>query len=251
LRRLAQLGTAGVGDLRVRHPRVGRARLLLDVTATLQAFEQARDPGRREQHALGEVDAAKRTVLGARQVEEHLVVADRQPVLALQLRRKLARDRRVGAQERDPGLEVRVDGGSHFLVLSRVARVWAGPNGEMRWMVGLSLSRVLAIGGLAAAAAGVLIAVSRGLQAGTTVTSGVAAAEAVQAKPVHHTVRIDGATIRVTKKPTGSVCYSAPHGVSDCASSLGAEQVSYASGHAGKRLVVAGVAGAHVKAVIV
>lgn len=117
--------------------------------------------------------------------------------------------------------------------------------------MGLSLSRVLAIGGLAAAAAGVLIAVSRGLQAATTVTSGVAAAEAVQAKPVHHTVRIDGATIRVTKKPTGSVCYSAPHGVSDCASSLGAEQVSYASGHAGKRLVVAGVAGAHVKAVIV
>jgi hypothetical protein len=83
------------------------------------------------------------------------------------------------------------------------------------------------------------------------VTSGVAAAEAVQAKPVHRTVRIDGAAIRVTKKPSGAVCYAAPHGISGCASSLGAEQVSYASGHAGKRLVLAGVAGAHVKAVIV
>ena len=44
--------------------------------------------------------------VGVRQVQQHLVVVQRQAVLALQLRGQLARDRRVRAQERDPGLEL-------------------------------------------------------------------------------------------------------------------------------------------------
>ena len=55
---------------------------------------------------LGEVDAAHHAALGVREVEEHLVVVQRQAVLALQLRGELARDRRVRAEERDPGLEL-------------------------------------------------------------------------------------------------------------------------------------------------
>ena len=46
-----------------------------------------------------------RPSVGAREVQEHLVVVQRQAVPALQLRRQLARDRGVRAQERDPGVE--------------------------------------------------------------------------------------------------------------------------------------------------
>jgi len=41
-----------------------------------------------------------------RQVQQHLVVVQRQAVLALELDRELARDRGMRAQERDPGLEL-------------------------------------------------------------------------------------------------------------------------------------------------
>ena len=55
---------------------------------------------------LGEVDAAQHASLGVREVQQHLVVVQRQPVLALELRGQLARDRGVRAQERDPGVEL-------------------------------------------------------------------------------------------------------------------------------------------------
>lgn len=102
---------------------------------------------------------------------------------------------------------------------------------------------MLALAGLAAAVAGGFVAVSRGLGAARA-TSGVAA-EALSVQ----TVRIDGAAIRITTKPSGSVCYSAPH-VSDCASSLADDALSYATAHTGGRVVLAGVAGTKVKAVI-
>ena len=104
---------------------------------------------------------------------------------------------------------------------------------------------MLALAGLAAAVAGGFIAVSRGLGAARA-TSGVAGAEAVS---VRRTVHIDGAAIRITKKPSGSVCYAAPH-VSDCASRLADDALSYATAHTGGHVVLAGVAGTKVKAVI-
>ena len=55
---------------------------------------------------LGEIDAPQPAALGVREVQQHLVVVQRQAVLALQLRRELAGDRRVRAQERNPGLEL-------------------------------------------------------------------------------------------------------------------------------------------------
>ncbi|HEV2592336.1 MAG TPA: hypothetical protein VGU02_10635 [Gaiellaceae bacterium] len=102
--------------------------------------------------------------------------------------------------------------------------------------------------GLAAGAAGVFLAVASALGAPTT-TSGVAAAHATTLQAVTHTVRIGATRVKVTTKPSGSVCYSAP-GVSGCASSLADGQLSYATGHAGKRVVLAGVTGAGVKGVI-
>ena len=61
---------------------------------------------------LRKVDAAHPAALGVRQVQEHLVVVQRQAVLALQLRGELARDRRVGAEEGDPALELERYAGS-------------------------------------------------------------------------------------------------------------------------------------------
>lgn len=109
-------------------------------------------------------------------------------------------------------------------------------------------SRGLVFGALAAGAAGVVVAVSSGLGAATT--GGVAAAQAVEIKTVKQSVRIDGTTVRITKKPSRAVCFAAPH-AGACAASLGASELAYATGHSGKRLVIAGVAGTGVKAVIV
>lgn len=105
----------------------------------------------------------------------------------------------------------------------------------------------MVFGGLAAGAAGVFVAVSSGLGAATT--SGVAAAEAVRVQTVKHTVHIDGTAVRVTKKPSGAVCFTAPH-AADCAPRLGSTQLAYATGRDGRRVVLAGVAGPGVKAVI-
>jgi hypothetical protein len=114
-------------------------------------------------------------------------------------------------------------------------------------MVALSRSRGLVFGGLAAAAVGVFLAVSSGLGAATT--GGVAAAQAVRIQAVTHMVHIDGAAVRVTQKPNGAVCFTAPH-ASDCATSLGASQLAYATGRSGKHVVLAGVVGSSVRAVI-
>ena len=114
-------------------------------------------------------------------------------------------------------------------------------------MVNVSRSRGLVFGGLAAAAVGVVLAVSNGLGAGTT--GGVAAAQAVRVQTVTHTVHVDGAAVKVTQKPSGAVCFAAPH-ASGCAASLGASQLAYATGRSGKHVVLAGVIGSSVKAVI-
>jgi hypothetical protein len=103
-------------------------------------------------------------------------------------------------------------------------------------------------GALAALATAVFVAVASGLSSATA-TSGVAAAQAVRLQTVRHSVHIDGNVVRVTSKSTGAVCFAAPH-ASSCASTLGDNQLSYATGKAGKRVVLAGVAGAGVKAVI-
>ena len=47
-----------------------------------------------------------RSALGVRQVQQHLVVVQRQAVLALELGRELAGDRGVCAQERNPAVEL-------------------------------------------------------------------------------------------------------------------------------------------------
>jgi streptogramin lyase len=107
----------------------------------------------------------------------------------------------------------------------------------------MSRSRALAFGGVAAVAVGVVVAVS---SAFSSASSGVAAAEATSTT---RTVHVGGATVRVTQKPNGAVCFSGP-GAASCASSLADSQLAYATGRIGGRVVLAGVAGAHVKAVI-
>lgn len=107
----------------------------------------------------------------------------------------------------------------------------------------VSWSRVLAFGGLAAVGVGVWIAVA---SAPGTPSSGVAGAEATQ---VTHTVRVGGVDVAVTAKPSGSVCFSAPH-VSGCTTSLPTGRLGYATGLDGGRVVLAGVAGTGVRAVI-
>ena len=103
-------------------------------------------------------------------------------------------------------------------------------------------------GALAAVGAGVVFAIARALGAAST-TSGVAAANATRLHTVTHVVRIDGNRITMTSKPSGAVCYSAP-GAKGCAARLTDAQLSYATGHSGKRIVLTGVAGPRVKAVI-
>lgn len=112
----------------------------------------------------------------------------------------------------------------------------------------VSRSRVEVFGALAATVTAVIFAVASGLASGTA-TSGVAAADATRLHTVTHDVRIDGSTITVTSKPSGSVCFKAP-AASGCASRLTDAQLSYDTGRSGKRIVLAGIAGPGVKAVI-
>jgi hypothetical protein len=114
-------------------------------------------------------------------------------------------------------------------------------------LVELSRSRAQVFGALAAVAVGVFVAIASALSASST--SGVAAAQAVRLHAVTRTVRIDGAGLKVTRNPSGSVCYSAPH-VSGCAPSLAGGRLAYATGRSGSRTVLAGIAGPGVKAVI-
>jgi hypothetical protein len=111
----------------------------------------------------------------------------------------------------------------------------------------MSRSRLLAFGGVVAVAVGVVVAVANAFATASSVpAAGVLAAEAAS---VSKSVSVGGATVRVTQKPSGAVCYSAP-GLSSCASSLADSQLSYATGRLHGRIVVGGVAGAKVTAVI-
>jgi hypothetical protein len=101
-----QLRLAVLGQLRVRDARVGRAGFLAYVAGALEPLQQARDPRGGQHDLLGEVDPPHAAVRGAREVQEHLVVVQRQPMLTLQLRGELARDRGMGAQERDPAVQL-------------------------------------------------------------------------------------------------------------------------------------------------
>ena len=101
-----QLLVPRVGQLRVHDARVAVAGRLLDVAAALEPVEQARDPGRRQQHLLCEVDAAHHPVGRAREPEEHLVVVDRQPVVGDELAVEPAHDRGVRADEVDERLHL-------------------------------------------------------------------------------------------------------------------------------------------------
>jgi streptogramin lyase len=94
--------------------------------------------------------------------------------------------------------------------------------------------RVLAFGAVAAVAVGVLIA--------------VVSAFTASASSATRSVDVGGATVRVTEKPGGTVCYAGP-GVSSC-SRLADSQLAYATGRVGGRVVLGGVAGPGVKAVI-
>ena len=71
-------------QLRVDDPRIGRTRGFLDEAAALQSVEEARDPGRREQHAPREVDPPHHSLGRVGEVQEHLVVVQRQAVLRLE-----------------------------------------------------------------------------------------------------------------------------------------------------------------------
>src|SRR5436305_361216 len=55
----------------------------------------------------GEASSYSRSVLGAREVEQHFVVVQRQPVLGDEFRVEAANARRVRPQERNPGLDLR------------------------------------------------------------------------------------------------------------------------------------------------
>jgi len=103
---------------------------------------------------------------------------------------------------------------------------------------------------LGAGLIGVVVAVSSGLgrqQAGPGV--GVAAAEATRLTVVTRSIRVAGVPVRVTRKPSGAVCFRVPR-VGSCASTLRRTQVAYATGLSRGRQVVAGVAGTGVRAVI-
>src|SRR5439155_994202 len=82
--------------------RVGRTGALLDPARALEAVEEARDPGRCQEDLLGEVDPAQRTLLRPREVEQHLVVVEREPVLGDELRVQLTGERGVAAEVAHP-----------------------------------------------------------------------------------------------------------------------------------------------------
>jgi hypothetical protein len=82
------------------------ARGALDVTALLESFQQARDSGRREQHALCQIDPAQPPAFRVREVEQHFVVVDRQAVVRHELRVEATRRRRVRPYQPDPGRQL-------------------------------------------------------------------------------------------------------------------------------------------------
>jgi hypothetical protein len=112
----------------------------------------------------------------------------------------------------------------------------------------MSRSRVFAFGGVAAVAVGIVVAVTNAFATAGSATP-TPAVLAAKVTPITRSVSVGGATVHVTQKPGGTVCYDAP-GLSSCASSLADSQLSYATGRVGGKLVLGGVAGAKVTAVI-
>src|SRR5215210_6456258 len=102
----AKLPMPVVGELRVAHAPIAVAGRLRDEARALETGEEPRDPRRSQQHLRSEVDALEAAVRCARQAEQDLVVVDRQRMVALELGRELAHDRRVGAQQPRPRLEI-------------------------------------------------------------------------------------------------------------------------------------------------
>src|SRR4051794_15805360 len=104
--RALERGTPRVGQARERAARVGRARLAPDEAVLLEAVDEPREPAAREQHGIGEVAHAHALTLGARDVDEHVVRGDGEPVLGLELGVERAHERGMGAQEAAPGVEL-------------------------------------------------------------------------------------------------------------------------------------------------
>src|SRR3954452_4988836 len=103
LPRLLDLLHAGLREHGVRDARIGVAALLGNEPAGLEPVEQARDPRRGEQDRAGEFDPPWPAALRVVELHEHVEVAQRELVHRLEARRELPRERRVRAQEADPG----------------------------------------------------------------------------------------------------------------------------------------------------
>ena len=63
-------------------------RAFVDPAGALEPVEQPRDPGGGEQHRPGEVDPPQPALGREVELHEHVVVAQRQPVLRLEARRR-------------------------------------------------------------------------------------------------------------------------------------------------------------------
>ena len=101
-----QLSSALRREDRVRDARVFLARAVADIAGLLEAFQEAGDPGGRQQDAFDKVDPPQRPLRRARDLGQHVEVVDRQPVHGQQLGVELPRDGRVSAQEVDPRREL-------------------------------------------------------------------------------------------------------------------------------------------------
>lgn len=108
--------------------------------------------------------------------------------------------------------------------------------------------RALALASLAAAVAAGTAAVLSALGSPTT---DVSQAKAADTTPTSRSVAYGHSRVIVRARPGGGVCFRVTHGSStvarSCASGPGADAISYAS----SRTAVGGVAGSHVRAVIV
>jgi peptidoglycan/xylan/chitin deacetylase (PgdA/CDA1 family) len=130
---LAQPLIALVGQDRELHARVVVRGRVADEAGTFEAVEQAGDPGRREQHALRQVDAAHLSAGRVREVEQDLVGVQREPVRREQLGAETPGQACVGADELCPSLQLRrlageaADGFSSSQLRVSVLAVSIGP----------------------------------------------------------------------------------------------------------------------------
>ena len=75
-----------------------------------EPVDEPRDPAPRQQHAVGEDAHPQATARGVGELEQRVVLGERQAVLRLQLLVQAAREPRVRLQERAPRAEARVGG---------------------------------------------------------------------------------------------------------------------------------------------